>query len=81
MPDVDGKALVRRYLEDVFSGGNLHAVDQYLAGEKFKEGVIELVTRWRTAFSCHRLAGFGWTVRPRLRGRAARGRPACDVGD
>ena len=33
----DGKALVRRYLEDVFSGGNLAAMDEYLAGEKFKQ--------------------------------------------
>jgi predicted ester cyclase len=47
----DGKALVRRYLEDVFSGGNLAAMDEYLAGEKFKQGVAELVSRWRTAFS------------------------------
>lgn len=47
----DGKALVRRYLEDVFSGGNLAAMDDYLAGEKFKQGVADLVNRWRTAFS------------------------------
>ena len=45
-----GKALVRRYLEDVFSGGKLEATDEYLAGEDFKQGVAELVTRWRTAF-------------------------------
>jgi predicted ester cyclase len=47
----DGKVLVRRYLEDVFNGGNLARMDNYLAGEKFKEGVADLVTRWRSAFS------------------------------
>ena len=48
---VDGKTLVRRYLKDVFSDGNLDAMDQYLAGEEFMIGVEELVRRWRTAFS------------------------------
>jgi predicted ester cyclase len=48
---VDGKDLVRRYLEDVFNGGNLDAKERYLAGEEFIAGVVELVTKWRTAFS------------------------------
>lgn len=48
---VDGTDLVRRYLDDVFSHGNLAALDQYLAGEEFMTGVRELVARWRTAFS------------------------------
>lgn len=52
---VDGKDLVRRYLEDVFSGGNLVAMDDYLRGDSFKKGVTELVTRWRTAFSDFRI--------------------------
>ena len=47
---MDGKDLVRRYLDDVFSGGRLDSMDAYLAGEKFMHGVAELVTRWRTAF-------------------------------
>lgn len=47
---VDGRELVRRYLDDVFSHGNLDALDQYLAGEEFMTGVRELVERWRTAF-------------------------------
>lgn len=51
----DGKTLVRRYLDDVFSGGNLAAMDEYLAGDEFKQGVAELVSRWRTAFSDFRL--------------------------
>jgi predicted ester cyclase len=51
----DGKGLVRRYLEDVFDGGNLGSMDIYLAGDKFKQGVAELVSRWRTAFSDFRL--------------------------
>jgi predicted ester cyclase len=51
----DGKGLVRRYLEDVFDGGNLGSMDSYLAGDKFKQGVAELVSRWRTAFSDFRL--------------------------
>ena len=46
-----GKDLVRRYLEDVFSNGNVAAVDKYLSGDRFVEGVIDLVNRWRTAFS------------------------------
>ena len=48
---VDGKDLVRRYLEDVFNAGNLGACERYLAGEKFIAGVVELATVWRTAFS------------------------------
>ncbi len=32
---VDGKDLVRRYLADVFSGGNLAAMDTYLRGDAF----------------------------------------------
>lgn len=51
----DGKDLVRRYLEDVFSGGNLDAMDEYLRGEPFKQRVAELVTRWRTAFPDFRI--------------------------
>jgi predicted ester cyclase len=47
---VDGKALVRRYLDDVFSGGNTGAADNYLRGDAFIARVAELVTRWRTAF-------------------------------
>lgn len=54
-PGVDGKDLVRRYLEDVFSGGNIAAMDRYLRGESFMKGVEELVTRWRTAFSDFRI--------------------------
>jgi hypothetical protein len=50
-----GKALVRRYLQDVFSDGHLAATGEYLSGEKFIEGVTELVTRWRTAFSDFRI--------------------------
>jgi predicted ester cyclase len=48
---VDGRDLVRRYLEDVFNRGNLDANEQYLAGEKFIAGVVALATAWRTAFS------------------------------
>ena len=47
---VDGKALVRQYLDDVFSHGNMAAAENYLRGEAFIAGVAELVTRWRTAF-------------------------------
>jgi predicted ester cyclase len=52
---VDGEALVRSYLEDVFSGGNLDAMDRYLRGDPFIQRVAELVTRWRTAFSDFRI--------------------------
>ena len=52
---MDGKAFVRRYLDEVFSEGNLTAMDDYLAGEQFKDGVANLVTRWRTAFSDFKL--------------------------
>ena len=48
---IDGKALVRDYLREVFSEGRLERIDAYLAGEEFMSGVRELVTRWRTAFS------------------------------
>jgi len=48
---VDGKALVRNYLREVFSEGRLDRIPVYLAGEGFIKGVVELVTRWRTAFS------------------------------
>ena len=47
---VDGKALVREYLREVFSEGRLDRMDAYLAGEEFMGGVRDLVTRWRTAF-------------------------------
>jgi predicted ester cyclase len=53
---VDGKDFVRRYLEDVFSGGNLAHMDDYLRGDSFMKGVAELVTRWRTAFSDFRIS-------------------------
>jgi predicted ester cyclase len=56
-PGVDGRDLVRRYLEDVFSGGNLAAMDRYLRGDAFMKRVADLVTFWRTAFS-----DFGITV-------------------
>ena len=52
---VDGKALVRSYLDDVFSNGNVDAMDRYLAGDEFKQGVRELVAIWRTAFSNFRI--------------------------
>jgi predicted ester cyclase len=52
---VDGSDLVRRYLEEVFSEGNVGAMDRYLAGVEFQKGVAELVTRWRTAFPDFRL--------------------------
>ena len=50
-----GKDLVRRYLEDVFSKGNVGAIRDYLAGDRFIEGVIDLVNRWRSAFPDFRL--------------------------
>jgi predicted ester cyclase len=46
----DGRELVRRYLDDVFSHGRLDHLDQYLAGEEFMDGVRKLVARWRAAF-------------------------------
>ena len=52
---IDGKDLVRRYLEDVFNGGNLDARDRYLRGDVFIEGVGKLVTHWRTAFPDFRI--------------------------
>lgn len=48
---VDGKALVRDYLREVFSEGRVDRMPLYLAGESFMNGVLDLVTRWRTAFS------------------------------
>ncbi len=47
---VDGKALVRDYLREVFSEGRLDRMPSYLAGEEFIGGVRDLVERWRTAF-------------------------------
>ena len=47
---VDGVALVRDYLREVFSEGRLDRMDAYLAGEAFMGGVRELVERWRSAF-------------------------------
>jgi predicted ester cyclase len=46
----DGRDLVRRYIDEVFNHGNLDAIPDYLAGETFIAGVVELVNRWRTAF-------------------------------
>ena len=48
---VDGKALVRDYLQDVFTNGNVSAMDRYLAGDAFKASVADLVSTWRRAFS------------------------------
>jgi predicted ester cyclase len=48
---MDGKGLVRDYLREVFSEGRLDRIPAYLAGEGFIAGVVELVNRWRTAFS------------------------------
>jgi predicted ester cyclase len=47
---IDGCDLVRRYIQEVFSEGKLDAIDTYLAGDDFIDGVRELVGRWRTAF-------------------------------
>lgn len=52
---VDGKALVRAYLEDVFTNGNVAAIDRYLAGDTFKASVADLVATWRRAFSDFRI--------------------------
>jgi predicted ester cyclase len=51
----DGGELVRRYLDDVFSHGNVSAMDRYLRGEAFMGRVAELVARWRSAFSDFRI--------------------------
>jgi predicted ester cyclase len=48
---VDGEALVRDYLREVFSEGRVDRMEAYLRGDKFMAGVLELVTQWRTAFS------------------------------
>lgn len=53
--EVDGKELVRRYLEDVFTNGNVAAMDKYLAGDDFKASVADLVALWRAAFSDFRI--------------------------
>ena len=47
---VDGKALVRDYLHEVFTEGRLDRIAVYCQGEKFIGGIVELATRWRTAF-------------------------------
>jgi predicted ester cyclase len=47
---VDGRELVRRYIDAVFNDGNLDAMAEYLAGEEFMGGVRGLVVGWRTAF-------------------------------
>jgi predicted ester cyclase len=52
---VDGKDLVRRYLDDVFSRGNVGAMDRYLRGDAFMARVADLVMRWRTAFPDFRI--------------------------
>src|SRR5436190_16188897 len=49
-PAMDERDLVRRYLQDVFTDGRLDAMDLYLSGDEFKQGVAELVKRWRRAF-------------------------------
>jgi len=46
----DPKAFVRRYLQEVFSEGNADALGGFVAGEAFTAHVMELLTRWRTAF-------------------------------
>jgi predicted ester cyclase len=51
----DGEELVRNYLEEVFSRGNVSAMDRYLRGEAFMARVGELVGRWRSAFSDFRI--------------------------
>jgi predicted ester cyclase len=43
------KDLVRRFLNDVFSRGDFGVIDHY-AGEEITSAVVDLVTRWRTAF-------------------------------
>jgi predicted ester cyclase len=52
---VDGRALVRAYLEDVFTNGNVGAMDRYLAGDAFMASVADLVATWRRAFSDFRI--------------------------
>jgi predicted ester cyclase len=47
---IDGRDLVRRYIDAVFNGGDLDAMPEYLAGQEFMTGVRDLVTLWRTAF-------------------------------
>jgi predicted ester cyclase len=53
--EVDGKALVRAYLEDVFTNGNVAKMDRYLAGDAFMASVADLVATWRSAFSDFRI--------------------------
>lgn len=47
---VDPTSMVRDYLREVFSEGRVDRIPLYLRGEPFIAGVVELVTRWRTAF-------------------------------
>ena len=47
----DPKEFVRRYLQEVFSEGNLAVLDEFVIGEEFTTFVTELAVRWRTAFS------------------------------
>jgi predicted ester cyclase len=54
-PSVDGKALVRAYLEDVFTNGKVAGMDRYLSGDTFKASVADLVATWRRAFSDFRI--------------------------
>jgi predicted ester cyclase len=54
-PSVDGKALVRAYLEDVFTNGNVAGMDRYLSGDTFKASVADLVATWRRAFPDFRI--------------------------
>jgi len=44
------KSLVQRYLAEVFSKGNLEAIDDYVGTEHEKHGVRNLVTKYRTGF-------------------------------
>ena len=51
----DGEDLVRTYLDEVFSRGNVSAMDRYLRGDDFMARVRDLVARWRSAFSDFRI--------------------------
>jgi predicted ester cyclase len=51
----DGEDLVRRYLDEVFSRGNVSAMDRYLRGEDFMRRVSQVVARWRSAFPDFRI--------------------------
>lgn len=50
MDSTEAKAFLRRYIQQVFSDGDLTALNRYLAGDDFMAHVTELVVRWRTAF-------------------------------